>query len=287
MPQQLKIHQSLWGMELRQPGVRERSFEESFALIAEAGFDGVCLDPCIADLGDYEPTRPLFERFKLDSMFNVFPHTPDELCPLLDAAASYQACQVNVIGEVMPVDYRDAVPVIERWMREAEAVDMPLLIETHRNSTLNDLYYTLQVMESVPAMRLCADLSHFVVDREFALPLSKQNQIYIERVLERSDCFQGRVANREQVQVQIDFPQHSLWVEQFKKWWKQGMRSWRERQADDATLIFLCELGPPPYAMTDARGIELSDRWREALTIKAWVEDIWADLEQEQEQEKQ
>jgi hypothetical protein len=279
--QKLEIFQSLWAMEMRHPDKPERSHEENFAMIAAAGYDGVCLDPGIADLDDYEPTRPLFEKHGLASMFNAFPHTPDELQPLLDAAATYNARQVNVIGEVMPIDYREAVPVIERWMGEAAAMNMPLLVETHRNSTLNDLYYTLQVMDAIPDLRLCADLSHFVVDREFEAPLSKQNAAYIKRVLERSDCFQGRVANREQVQIQIDFPQHQEWVEIFKGWWKEGMRLWRQRNADDATLIFLCELGPPSYAITDAGGYELSDRWQEALTIKAWVEDMWRELDEE------
>ena len=101
------------------------------------------------------------------------------------------------------------------------------------------------------------------------------------RILERSDCFQGRVASREQVQIQIDFPQHQQWVEIFKGWWKEGMRMWRSRNVDDATLIFLCELGPPPYAITDTHQRELSDRWAEALTIKNWVEQIWVELERE------
>ena len=101
----------------------------------------------------------------------------------------------------------------------------------------------------------------------------------MHRILERSDCFQGRIANREQVQVQIDFPQHREWVEQFKAWWKSGIGRWRQRNDDDATLIFLCELGPPPYAMTDARQAELSDRWQEALRIRSWVKDIWSELE--------
>ena len=57
------------------------------------------------------------------------------------------------------------------------------------------------------------------------------------------------------------------------------MRMWRERSAADATLVFLCELGPPAYAITDAHGAELSDRWQEALTIRRWVEAIWADLQ--------
>ena len=279
--QKLEIFQSLWAMELRHPDIPERSHEENFAMIAEAGYDGVCLDPGIADLEHYAPTRPLFEKYGLASMFNAFPHSPDELQALLDEAAAYNARQVNVIGEVMPIDYRDAVPVLERWMGEAAAMNMPLLVETHRNSTLNDLYYTLQVMDALPDLRLCADLSHFVVDREFEAPLSDQNTSYIQRILDRSDCFQGRVANREQVQIQIDFPQHQEWVEIFKGWWKEGMRLWRQRNSDDATLIFLCELGPPSYAITDARGFELSDRWQEALTIKGWVEGIWKELDDE------
>ena len=61
-------------------------------------------------------------------------------------------------------------------------------------------------------MRLCADLSHFVVDRELRLPLPERDKSFINNVLERSDCFQGRIANREQIQIQIDFPQHQEWL---------------------------------------------------------------------------
>lgn len=158
---------------------------------------------------------------------------------------------------------------------------MPLLFETHRDGLLNDLYFTLQLMELVPEMRLCADLSHFVVDRELRAPVPEQDQKYIRSVLERSDCFQGRIANREQVQIQIDFQQHQQWVEIFKGWWKEGMRLWRQRNDKDATLIFLCELGPPPYAITDANQNELSDRWQESLQIRDWVRAIWTELETE------
>jgi hypothetical protein len=57
------------------------------------------------------------------------------------------------------------------------------------------------------------------------------------------------------------------------------MEMWRRRNSADATLVFLCELGPPPYAITDGRQRELSDRWQEALQIRRWAEEIWADLE--------
>ena len=55
--------------------------------------------------------------------------------------------------------------------------------------------------------------------------------------------------------------------------------------ADDAELIFLCELGPPPYAITDRDRRELSDRWEEALVIRQWVEKIWHELGSEPHQQ--
>ena len=122
----------------------------------------------------------------------------------------------------------------------------------------------------------------FVVDRELRAPVPERDAAYIQSVLERSDCFQGRIANREQVQIQINFKQHQQWVDIFKGWWKEGMRMWRQRNGDDATLVFLCELGPPPYAITDAKQNELSDRWQESLQIRDWVREIWSELEDEQ-----
>ena len=274
----LDVFQSLWAMELRQPGRPERPMEENFAMVAAAGYAGMCLDPAVDEIPETRKLLPLFEKYELKCMMNAFPYTLDDLQPLLDMARDFDACLVNVIGGVMPLTVDEGVPVVRRWMADAEVVGIPLLFETHRDSLLNDLYYTLQIIEAVPEMRLCADLSHFVLDREMRLPLTETDAGYMRRILERSDCFQGRVANREQIQVQIDFPQHREWVAQFREWWRDGMDLWRARSADDATLIFLCELGPPPYGMTGADGMELSNRWEEALTIKGWAEEIWAEL---------
>jgi hypothetical protein len=273
--QKLEIFQSLWAMELRRPEQAERQTEENFALMAEAGYAGVCLDPAVDEIEDCLALKPHFQANDLKCMINAFPYKVSELRPLLGMARELNACLVNVIGGVMPLTVEDGIPVIQNWMSDADEADIPLLFETHRDSILNDLFYTLQMIDAVPEMRLCADSSHFVIDREMPLPISDTNRAYIHRILERSDCFQGRISNREQIQVPIGFPQHQEWVNTFKGWWKDGMRMWRERNADDTTLAFLCELGPPSYAITDAQGNELSDRWEEALIIKAWVEDIW------------
>ena len=279
--QKLEIYQSLWGMELRSPHVPERTPEESFAMIAEAGFDGVCLDPSADEIPGMRALHRLFEDYRLGCMVNAFPYHGDDMQPLLEFAQDFDACMVNVISGVMPIRPEDAVATVRRWMREADDIGVPLLFETHRDGLLNDMYFTLQLMDLVPDMRLCADLSHFVVDRELRAPVPGRDQAYIESILDRSDCFQGRIATREQVQVAIDFPQHQQWVQIFKGWWRYGMRQWRERNADDATLVFLCELGPPPYAITDGDQRELSDRWQESLQIRDWALEIWNGLEEE------
>ncbi len=265
-------------MELRNPSLAERTPEEAFKMVADAGFDGMCLDPSVAEIQENLDLKPLFEKHGLGCMVNAFPYAADDLVPLLDFATEMNACMVNVISGVMPIRPEDAVAVVRQWIEEAGERDMQLLFETHRDGLLNDLYFTLQLMDLVPEMRLCADLSHFVVDRELRAPVPERDAQYISTVLDRSDCFQGRIASREQVQIQIDFPQHQVWVDIFKGWWKDGMREWRKRNTDDATLIFLCELGPPPYAITDGDQNELSDRWVESLQIRDWALEIWEEL---------
>lgn len=277
--QKLEIYQSLWGMELRSPHVPERTYEESFAMVAEAGFDGMCIDPGVAEIPEMRALHHLYRDHDLGCMVNAFPGTENDMRPLLEFAKDFDACMVNIISGVMPIKPEDAVATVRGWMQEAEDIDMPLLFETHRDGLLNDMYFTLQLMDLVPEMRLCADLSHFVVDRELRAPVPERDRKYISSILERSDCFQGRIASREQVQVAINFPQHQEWVEIFKSWWKEGMRAWRRRNANDATLVFLCELGPPPYAITDGDQRELSDRWEESLQIRDWVRKLWSELD--------
>ena len=275
--QKLEIFQSLWAMEQRVPGRQERPAEENFRRVAEAGFDGLCIDPAVDEIPAMLALQPMFRKYQLKCMVNAFPHSLDDMKPLLEMAREMGACHVNALGTAIPLTVQEGSAMVNRWLSEAAEVGIDLMFETHRDSLLNDLGYTLQLMDAVPEMRLCADLSHFVVDRELRLPLNERDRGYFDRIIERSDCFQGRVAGSEQVQLQIGFPQHQKWVGLFRGWWAQGLRCWSERHDDSATLVFLCELGPPPYAMTDAAGLELSDRWAEALQIRDWVRQAWTE----------
>ena len=164
---------------------------------------------------------------------------------------------------------------------EAADAGIELHIETHRDRMTTDLFFTLHLLDRFPDLRFTADLSHYVVGREFAWPIDDTNHGLIHRILDNSWGIHGRVASREQIQVQLNFPQHKDWVDLFMGWWEYGIRSWKKRAGPDATLTFLCELGPSPYAITGADGYELSDRWQEALQMKDMIRTLWRRIEHE------
>ena len=273
---QLRVYQSLWATEKRRAGVPERPVAERFDAVKDAGYDGLAIDLGALDLAAARRCVPEYARTGLAGMLTAFPTSIEALRPALHLAKDIGAPFVIVVGQVMPLAVHAMIPVVQAWLRVAVEESMPIQFETHRNCITNELFATLQILEAVPEMRLSADLSHYVVAREMMQPISAETQNHVLRVLQRSDSFQGRIATRSQIQVPIAFPQHRDWLETFLGWWREGFRLWRSR-APGEDLVFLCELGPPNYAITDARGNELSDRWQEALELKRLARALWAE----------
>lgn len=271
------IMQSMWAMEKLPWRAAEWSLEEKVNRIADAGFDGAAVE-----FDDYETakltTRLLRER-GLKWSVECYPKTVEELKPVIEDAYEFgieHVTHVNLQPNVKPDRVLDCIPYILGWLELARDLPAPVLFETHRDRMTTDLVFTLQLIDAVPEMRLTADLSHAVVGREFRWPVSRQDHAQIERILQRAWAFHGRVASREQVQIQLSFPHHRQWLALFLNWWELGFRSWRERAPEDAELTFTTELGPPDwYAITGPDGDEMSDRWAEALQLKAEVTRVW------------
>ena len=59
--------------------------------IAEAGFDGVSVDPTVAEIDATLALQPLLEARGLEVMVNAFPATLEEMRPLLELAQALQA----------------------------------------------------------------------------------------------------------------------------------------------------------------------------------------------------
>ena len=269
----LLIYQSLWAMERRHTDGFERPLEENLEMIRDAGFDGVSVSFEDRDLA--RRVTGFLQPHGMSAQAMCFPTSIDDLKPVIEVAEELGANHVNVQPNVRPYRVQECIPYLEGWRRLAEQTKVPIFFETHRDRMTTDLFFTLQLLDCFPDLKLTGDLSHYVVGREFAWPIDEENHALMHRILDRCRAYHGRVASREQVQVQISFPHHREWFELFLGWWAYGFRRWRETAGNEDTLTFTCELGPREYAMTGPDGNELSDRWEEALLMKERVEEIW------------
>ena len=273
MSQRFLVYQSLWAMERRRPDGLEWSLDEKLEMIRGAGFDGAGVR-----FFDYQYAKTVTGYLREHGMSwqaQCYPKTVDDLKPIIEHVRELGADHINLQPDVKPYRLEDCIPYIEGWRRLAADAGIKLQIETHRDRMTTDLFFTLHLLDCFPDLRLTGDLSHYVVGREFAWPISEENHALMRRILDNCWGFHGRVASREQVQVQIGFAHHKDWVDLFMGWWEYGFRQWQARAGADETLTFLCELGPREYAMTGADGYELSDRWQESIMLKDMVRDLW------------
>ncbi|TDN67253.1 sugar phosphate isomerase/epimerase [Paraburkholderia sp. BL10I2N1] len=276
MTQRLDIYQSLWAMERRHTDGCERSLEENIELIAQAGFNGVS--------GSYtsrDEARRLSRQLAANGMqieVQAFPRRVDELQPVLELATEFGAHHIDLQPDVRPRRIDDCLKLIDGWTRLAEQVDFPVYIETHRDRMTTDLYFTLDLLDARPDMKLLGDISHYLVGREFAWPVSDENHAAMHRILDHSWAFHGRVASRQQVQIEISFEPHKMWVDLFFDWWRYGFESWRRRAGPDDSLTFTCELGPKPYAIIGRDGNDTTDRWAESLLMRDRIRALWNDV---------
>ena len=149
--------------------------------------------------------------------------------------------------------------------------------ETHRGRSLSTPAVGLQLMERFPALRLTADLSHWVLvsERLFTHPLERA---WMERVVARCDHTHARVGYNQHAQIP-----HTSWtgyeadIAWFDHWWQ---RIWDEsRKAGKATITCTPEIGPVPYTITQKDGQPAVDAWafansereRIAAMYEAWA----------------
>jgi hypothetical protein len=273
MAQELVVFQSLWAMERRHSDGVERSIEQNVKMILEAGFDGVSMT--VSDVAAARRTAALLKPHDRLIEAQCFPKSVDELKPALELCTELGVHHLDIQADVRPRRIAECIPLLEGWRRLAEQVQFPVYFETHRDRMTTDLYFTLDLLECFPDLKLLGDLSHFLVGREFAIPISAENHAYMHRIIDNCWAFHGRVASREQVQVEISFPHHKMWFDIFLSWWEYGFKSWRRRAESDQSLAFVCELGPKPYAIAGRDGNDASDRWMEALMMKDAIRALW------------
>jgi sugar phosphate isomerase/epimerase len=274
----LHVYQAIWGMQqLPWKSDKKWTLDEQLDLIVAAGYDGLSLSFSDAEAAKAICAEATARGLRIEA--TCFPTTVDELTPVLEtieAVGRKHVDHVNLQPNVRLTSLGECIPYILGWQASADDAGVPMYVETHRDRMTTDLLFTVQLIDAVPTLQLTADLSHFLVGREFAIPVGDEEEELIRRVLSRARAYHGRIASREQVQVQIAFPHHKVWVDLFSEWWREGFRRFRATAGEGEILTFTTELGPPFwYAITGPDGEELSDRWAEALQLASIARSLW------------
>ena len=239
----LRLEQSWWscgGLDFPEEAWLER--------IAGAGFAAVHRRVPEADW--LRRCRSLGLRWSATAILGTAAAIAEEVARAVDAGADWMNLQLR---EDEPAEaLLDAVAAAESRHR------LPLRVETHRGRITQDLERTCGFVRARPTLRLTLDLSHYVVAGEV-----QGDTAAFAPLFPAAGALHLRVSNGEQVQVPLAGNEPAL--ERFLGWWRAALAQAAAR--GDQWFPAVCELGPPPYAIRDQSGRELSDRWAEALTL--------------------
>ncbi|WP_325176669.1 sugar phosphate isomerase/epimerase family protein [Paenibacillus alkalitolerans] len=277
----LEVYMSWWGMTGLEGNEKERSLEEKVEKIAEAGFDGI--NGFIPSPEEEKTWNRLLDRYGLSLSVNAYPRTVADMAQFLERAKAYGRVQhINVQVMAPFVVDESAVSLLRDLDRLSRQAGIPAYIETHRGTITQDLIRTVSYAERFDALRLTIDLSHYVVAGEMHT-VSEEAEALIQRLLRHTHAFHARVSNGEQVQVDVgEHGEHPM-MRHFERWWRSGMVHWSASAGSGDVLPFVCELGPPPYAITvdeySGRKHEISDRWSQSLYFMNAARSMWSQLQ--------
>lgn len=276
----LEVHMSWWGMTGLAGNGQELSLEQRFELIAEAGFDGI--NGFIPSPEDEGKWNQLLDYYGLKLSVNTYPRTPEDMVEFLQRAKQYGRIQhINVQVMTPFVIGEKAVELLRELDKLSAAAGIPAYVETHRGTITQDLLRTISYIESLEALRLTIDLSHYVVAGEMHT-ISEETESHIQKLLPRTSAIHSRVSNGEQIQVDVGARGEHAMLQHFERWWHSGMRHWCDSADQGDIFPFVVELGPPPYAITtDENGDrrrEISDRWEQSLFFMRMARRIWTEV---------
>ena len=269
----LKIYQSKWALIGLPRGGKEWSIEEKILRVKEAGFEGIETEEI---LDNEQQIVELVRKHGLDLGMgsSKILQSVEEVRRGLEICKRTGAKYYIIVAGSAFMNDDKMVTFARDSIRASVDVGVPLLFETHRHSLTESSYRVLRLVDRVPEIRFCADLSHYVVSGSLGGGSAAEWVQLWGPILDRCYSFQCRISNGEQVQVDVGDGKSKL----AQKWvdlWTEILRRWLKQARPGDMFPVTSELGPPGYSIVDLHGAEISDRWQQALVMKQLTEQAW------------
>jgi sugar phosphate isomerase/epimerase len=179
-----------------------------------------------------------------------------------------EQCQVALINSHTGRDifsFSENVQIFQRVTQLSQSSGIPILVETHRGRPTYSAIETRKYLEAVPALRLTADFSHWMVVHESDLADQRAN---LQLAMARADYIHARVGYAEG--PQIPDPRAPEWqhaVETHLGFWQQIID--QHKRDNKESLYITPEFGPPAYMHTAPfTNQPVGDVWEQNVYMK-------------------
>ena len=254
--------------ELALSDMQFANLESALEPIREAGYDGIQVSDTVSS-----HVRDGCQRLGLSIAGSGRVNLPNEVNALAArmADAGFVAGTLH-LGWGMEDD--DAArALIDAVLKASEKRRLPLYVETHRATVLQDIWRTVQFTRWYPELRLNGDFSHWYTGQELVYGGFENKFRFLEPVLQRVRFLHGRIGNPGCIQVDIGDGdvEGQPYVAHFRELWTASMAGFLRSAGPGDHLIFSPELLAAGiyYArhFRDSEGKlrEEGDRWQQSL----------------------
>jgi hypothetical protein len=246
------------------------SLESALGPICEAGYDGVQVGDAVSS-DVYDVCHQLGLGIAGSARVNV-PAEADTLAARI-SDAGFVAATLH-LGWGMEDD-DTARALIEAVLKASENHLLPLYVESHRATLLQDIWRTVQFTRWYPELRFNGDFSHWYTGQELVYGGFENKFRFLEPVLDRVRFLHGRIGNPGCIQVDVGNGElgGQPFVAHFRELWTASMAGFLRSAGPGDHLIFSPELLASGiyYArqVRDSQGNlhEEGDRWQQSLVL--------------------
>ncbi len=251
---QLKVFRHLWGVD--------GSWEETFPKIKDLRYAGI--ETSLPAAEDKVRLRKLLEKLGLDYIVFV-PSTGktvqehiDSFRQGVEAAVGYSPRLINSQSGQDSWGEAESIQFYEQALEIEAKFGVTVTHETHRGRVFYNPWTTARILDKLPNLKVCCDLSHWVNVCERLLDDQLDN---IKRCAEHCYHIHARVGYEEGPQVPDPrAPEYQRHLEAHERWWNLIWDSQQKRGLDLSTLT--PEFGPPGYLHTlPFTNVPVTDLW--------------------------